>query len=191
MEAKVKLARIRKMLGGAHALLVSDPHSLAWVFNIRGSDVAHTPIALAFALIPVEGAPTLYIDNEKLSRKIRDTLGKWLTIAPPAQLLSDLQDAGVKARTIVFDAATASAKLVEALRAAGGEPRLCNNPIALPKAIKNQAELAGAREAHIRDRAALTRFLAWFYSEAPTGKLTEIDAARALETFRREGGGRT
>ncbi len=188
MDAKVKLARIRKMLGNVDALLVSDPHSLAWVFNIRGSDVAHTPIALAFALIPTKGAPTLYLDSEKLSRKAYDALEKMLIIAPPARLLPDLRDAGVNAQTILFDTATAPVKLIETLRAAGGEPRICDDPIAIPKAIKNKAELAGARAAHMRDGAALTQFLAWFHTEAPSGKLTEIDAVRALETFRRESG---
>jgi Xaa-Pro aminopeptidase len=186
--ARAKLARIRKSLGGADELLLSDPHSIAWAFNIRGADVAHTPIALAFAMLPASGRPTLYVEAEKLSQKTRGALEKFLAVAPPEQLLSDLQSAGAKARTIVFDTATAPIKLVETLRAAGGEPRLCDDPIALPKAIKNETELAGARAAHIRDGAALTRFLAWFEAEALTGELTEIAAAQALETFRREGG---
>ncbi len=186
--ARAKLARIRKSLDGADALLLSDPHSIAWAFNIRGADVAHTPIALAFALLPASGRPTLYVEAEKLSAKTRAALEKFLAVAPPEQLLSDLRSAGAQARTILFDAATAPIKLVEALRAAGGEPRLGDDPIALPKAIKNDTELAGARAAHIRDGAALTRFLAWFETEALTGRLTEIAAAQALETFRREGG---
>ncbi len=186
--AKEKLARVRKSLGGADALLLSDPHSIAWAFNIRGADVAHTPIALAFALLPASGRPTLYVEAEKISDKTRGALEKFATIAPPDQLLSDLQDAGAKSRTILFDAATAPVKLVETLRAAGGQPRLGDDPVALPKAIKNETELAGARAAHIRDGAALTRFLAWFETEALKGKLTEIEAAQALETFRREGG---
>ena len=183
-----KLARIRKTLHGADALFLSDPHSIAWAFNIRGADIAHTPIALAFALLPASGRPTLYVEAEKISQKTRGALEKFTDIAPPSQLLPDLRDAGAKAQTILFDAATAPVKLVETLRAAGGEPRLGDDPVALPKAIKNETELAGARAAHVRDGAALTRFLAWFETEALTGGLTEIAAAQALETFRREGG---
>jgi Xaa-Pro aminopeptidase len=185
---KAKLALIRKRLDGADALLVSDPHSLAWAFNIRGSDVAHTPIALAFALVPASGAPTLYVEAAKLSAKTRAALEKFLKIAPPERLPEDLRAAGAKAQSVLFDSVTAPAKLVETLRSAGGKPRLVDDPVALPKATKNETELAGARAAHIRDGAALTRFLAWFEAEAPKGKLTEIAAAQALETFRREGG---
>jgi Xaa-Pro aminopeptidase len=185
---KSKLARLREALGGADGALLSDPHSIAWTFNFRGADVAHTPIALCFALLPGEGAPTLYIDESKLSAKTRAALEKFLLVRAPADLLADLKQAGVAGQTILFDAATAPAKLVEVLRAAGGKPRLADDPVALPKAIKNETELDGARAAHLRDGAALARFLAWFDAEAPKGRLTEIDAAKALETFRRESG---
>ncbi len=185
---KSKLARISKSLGDADALLISDPHSLAWTFNIRGADVAHTPIALGFALTPKTGRPRLYLDEAKLTEATKAALGKFLDIASPSQLPDDLAKAGESGQTIMFDAATAPARLVESFRTAGGKPRIGDDPIALSKAIKNEAELAGARAAHIRDGAALTRFLAWFEEEAPKGKLTEISAAQALETFRRENG---
>jgi len=185
---KSKLARIRKELGEADAALISDPHSIAWAFNIRGADVGHTPIALAFAIAPRDGAPKLYVDDAKLSDKTRAALEKFLVVAAPCELAGDLARAGGRRETILFDAATAPMKLVESLREAGGKPRLADDPIALMKAIKNETELAGARAAHIRDGAALTRFLAWFSENAPKGRLTEIGAAQALETFRRESG---
>lgn len=185
---KSKLVRLVKSLGDADALLISDPHSLAWTFNIRGADISHTPIALGFALVRKKERPRLYVDEEKLSARTRSALAKFLGIAPPAQLREDLAKAGDKGETIVFDAATVPARLVETFKAKGGKPRVGDDPIALMKAVKNEAELAGARAAHIRDGAALTRFLAWFAQEAPKGKLTEISAAQALETFRRESG---
>jgi Xaa-Pro aminopeptidase len=185
---KSKLALIRKKMEGAEALLLSDPHSLAWIFNIRGADVAHTPIALAFALLPAEGTPTLYVEDAKLAPKVKAALEKFLSVAPPGRLIEDLRDAGAREVSVMFDSATAPAKLVETLREAGGKPRLGEDPVALPKAIKNDSELAGMREAHIRDGVALVRFLAWFEEEAPKGKLTEISAVEALESFRREGG---
>jgi Xaa-Pro aminopeptidase len=185
---KFKLARISKALGDADALLISDPHSLAWAFNIRGADVAHTPIALGFALAPKKGRPRFYVDEAKLSEKIKAALSKYLDIAAPAKLPNDLAKAGENEQTIMFDAATVPARLVECFRAAGGKPRVGDDPIALMKAVKNETELAGARAAHVRDGAALTQFLAWFAEEAPKGELTEISAAEALETFRRENG---
>ncbi len=188
VDVSAKLARVREKLAGADALLLSDPHALAWVYNIRGADVAHTPIALAFALLWRDRPSTLYADAAKLSSETRAALEKFLVVAPPSQLVIDLACAGAARQTILFDAATAPIKLVETLRAAGGAPRLGEDPIALPKAIKNETELANVRAAHIRDGAALTRFLAWFSREAPKGALTEISAAQAMETFRRETG---
>src|SRR4029453_12546131 len=70
----------------------------------------------------------------------------------------------------------------------GGKVTRAPCPIALMKAVKNEIEIAGARAAHLRDGAAVTRFLAWFDREAPRGKLTEIDAVEALESFPRETG---
>jgi Xaa-Pro aminopeptidase len=120
--------------------------------------------------------------------KTRAALEKFLTLRAPESLVADLTEAGARGETVLFDAGTAPAKLVETLRAAGGKPRVTDDPAALPKAIKNATELAGARAAHVRDGAALTRFLAWFAEAAPKGALTEISAAQALETFRRESG---
>ncbi len=186
--AAAKIRKLREALKGADAALMSDPHAICWAFNIRGADVAHTPIALAFALLPKEGPPTLYVDDAKLEAKTRGALEKFLTLRSPGALIDDLIEAGKRGETVMFDAATAPAKLVETLRSAGGKPRVTEDPAALPKAVKNRAELQGAREAHIRDGAALTRFLAWFSEAAPKGALTEISAAEALETFRRENG---
>ncbi|HTO78685.1 MAG TPA: aminopeptidase family protein P, partial [Methylocystis sp.] len=183
-----KLAELRRAFNGANALLLSDPHSIAWTFNIRGSDVAHTPIALAFALIPARGAPTLYLDGRKIRGEAREALEKILVIAPAQNLRRDLEELGEKKKTVLFDQATAPILLVEALRETGGKPRLVEDPAALPKAVKNARELAGIRTAHVRDGVALTRFLAWFEREAVKGELTEIAAAQALETFRRESG---
>jgi len=186
--AAAKIKKLRERLKDADAALMSDPHAICWAFNIRGSDVAHTPIALCFALLPKEGAPRLYIDGAKLNARTRAALEKFLTLREPSALIDDLTEAGKLGETVMFDNATAPAKLVEALQGAGGKARVVDDPASLPKAIKNRSELAGARAAHIRDGAALTRFLAWFAEAAPKGRLTEIHAAEALETFRRENG---
>lgn len=186
--AKRKIARARKAMAGADALLVSDPHSLAWMFNIRGADIAHTPIALGYALLPKEGTPRLYLDDAKLDAKTRTALAALATIRAPSALSADLAEAGKRCETMIFDSVTVPARLVGGFREAGGKPRIGDDPIALLKAVKNATELEGTRAAHVRDGAALTRFLAWFAGEAPKGGLDEIKAAQALETFRRETG---
>ena len=68
-----KLERIRAELGKlkAEALVVSDPHAACWTFNIRGRDVAHTPLALAVAIVPREGRPSLHVDGRKLTNAVR------------------------------------------------------------------------------------------------------------------------
>jgi Xaa-Pro aminopeptidase len=188
LSVKQKLARVRRAFGGADALLVSDPHALCWAFNLRGGDVAYTPIALGFALLPKEGKPRLYFDAAKLTEKTRAGVERFADLAPAERLADDLAEAGRRGEQMMFDSATVPARLVDLFREAGGRPRLGEDPIALLKAVKNETELAGARAAHLRDGVALTRFLAWFARTAPKGKLTEITAAQALESFRLETG---
>lgn len=183
-----KIKRLRGKLGEADGALLSDPHAIAWTFNFRGADVAHTPIALCFALLPKTGKPSLFIDPDKIDVKTRAALEKFLDLRPASALTDALAQMGRDGARILFDAATAPSRLVDILRESGGKPKLVADLAALPKAVKNESELACAREAHIRDGLALTRFLAWFSYVAPKGGLTEISAAEALETFRREGG---
>ena len=186
--AKKKLARIATALGKADAFFVSDPHAVAWAFNIRGADVSHTPLPLAFALIPREGKPRLYIEAAKLNAATRAYLEDYAEVDEPTGLESDLERLGQEHRRVLFDAATVPVKLTRLLKETGGTPEIGQDPTALMKARKNDAELEGSRAAHLRDGAAIVRFLRWFDIEAPKGKLSEIDAARALETFRRETG---
>ncbi len=186
--ASRKLARAAAALAGKDALLVSDPHSVAWAFNIRGRDVSHTPLPLAYALVLKEGKPRLYVDAGKLDGGLRGKLSSLADIEEPLRLAPDLEALGRDGKQVLFDAATVPAKLVETVKSAGGVVEVGLDPLALMKAKKNAAELDGARQAHLRDGAALVRFLHWFSVHAPTGDLSEIDAAEALETFRRETG---
>ncbi len=183
-----KIARVRAALGASDGLLVSDAHAVAWLYNIRGADVAHTPLPLSFAYLPREGRPTLFVDARKLSNAMRARLGELTDIEEPDRLVGFMTGLGAAGLRVAFDAASAPARLTQALEAAGGAATLGADPIALMKAAKNKAELAGARAAHIRDGAAMARFLCWFDREAPKGRLAEIAAAEALETFRRETG---
>ena len=182
-----KIARVRKALARVDGLLVSDPHAIAWLFNLRGADVAHTPIALCFAHLPADGAPTLYIDAGKLSKPMAAALAKIADVAPPSALIGDLEKLGAAGERLRFDQATAPARLTRALAAAGGQVDMGVDPIGLMKARKNETELRGARAAHLRDGVAMARFLAWFAGASRAG-ITEIDAARALESFRRDTG---
>jgi Xaa-Pro aminopeptidase len=170
----------------ADVLVVSDPQNVAWAFNIRGADIAHTPLALAFAVIPREGKPALYVETAKLDNKTRPALEEIAVVRAPAELARDL--AQLKDKTVRLDQASAADALTRLVSGYGGKPVRGADPIALMKAVKNHAEIAGARAAHTRDGVAMARFLAWLEREAPAGKLTEIDAVEALESFRRDSG---
>ena len=184
-----KLERIRAELAKlkCDALVVSDPHAVCWTFNIRGSDVAHTPLALAVAIVPRDGTPSLYVDGRKLLNTVRDALAAITELREPDAFADDLASLGAARRAVRIDPGAADA-IGRLVGANGGKIRRGADPIALMKAVKNATEIAGARTAHRRDGAAVTRFLAWFDREAPAGKLTEIDAVTALEDFRRDTG---
>lgn len=187
-EPGTKLERIRSELKKlrADAFVVSDPQDVAWTFNIRGADVAHTPLPLAFAIIRGEGRPSLYVDARKLGNDVRDSLERIADLRAPDDLTRDLTELGKQHKIIRFDQASAADALVRIVTEAGGKPARGPDPVAPMKAVKNATEIEGARAAHRRDGAAVTRFLAWFDREAPSGKLTEIDAVEALESFRRD-----
>ncbi|HVY57213.1 MAG TPA: aminopeptidase P family protein [Xanthobacteraceae bacterium] len=188
--AAEKLARVRAELAKLRAdvLVVSDPHALAWVFNIRGSDVAHTPLPLGFAVIPQDGRPAVYIDGRKLTNEVRHALESVADVQPPDAFVRDLAAFGTAHCRLRLDQASAADAIARVITQNGGKISRGVDPIAALKAVKNPVEIAGARAAHLRDGVALTRFLAWFDSAAATGKLTEIDAVVALESFRRETG---
>jgi Xaa-Pro aminopeptidase len=181
-----KLARIQEALAKAKvdALVVSDPHALAWTFNVRGGDVEHTPLPLGYAIVPREGRPTVFLAAEKITNEAGDAIGAVGEIAPPTALEAQLEALGAAGAKVRLDAATGASALATLIREAGGTPDAGPDPIALMKARKNEAELAGTRAAHLRDGAAMARFLSWLAREAPKGGLTEIDAVAALEAER-------
>ena len=188
--AEDKLARIRAEVAKlrADALVISDPHAVAWAFNIRGADVAHTPLPLAFAIVPRAGRPSLYVDGRKLSNDVRNRVETLADVREPSDFVGALGALGRQTQTVRLDQATAADALARLVTSHGGKVTRAPCPIALMKAVKNEVEIAGARAAHLRDGAAVTRFLAWFDREAPRGKLTEIEAVAALESFRRDTG---
>jgi Xaa-Pro aminopeptidase len=188
--AATKLARIRPEIGKlkTDALVISDPHCIAWTFNIRGADVQHTPLPLAFAIVPREGRPALYVDGRKLANEVRDSLETLADVREPASFARDLGRLGEEKKTVRIDQATAADALARLITSHGGKLSRGADPIVLMKAVKNSVEIEGAKAAHRRDGAALARFLAWLEGAAAGGALTEIEAVEALESFRRETG---
>ncbi|MBB3998471.1 Xaa-Pro aminopeptidase [Aureimonas pseudogalii] len=189
-EAAEKLADLGHAIrdAGAEACILTDPASVAWAFNIRGSDVPHTPLPLSFAWLPVEGRPVLFVDGDKLSGEVAEALSQLAEIAAPESFEGRL--AGLaKGRAVMLDPALAADRLREIVVAAGGTLIEKGDPARLPRARKNATEIAGSRSAHRRDGAAVSSFLAWL-DRQPPGSVTEIGAAEKLEAIRRTFGER-
>jgi Xaa-Pro aminopeptidase len=171
---------------GYAAAVITAPDSLAWLLNIRGADVPHTPLPLGFAILYANGAVDLFIDQRKLVPSVIPHLGNHVKVEPRAAFGPALDLIGPNARVLV-DAATGAAWVNDRLKKAGAEIVRGQDPCALPKACKNVVELQNTRNAHVRDGVAVTRFLAWLAAEAPGGKLTELVAAARLLELRSAG----
>lgn len=184
--AESKLERIRQKMAEAkiESLVISDPHNLAWAFNLRGGDVDCTPLPLGYAILPREGRASLFFDPDKVTNEAGAAIGELADFAPMETFQGALDALGHKGETVRIDSATGAVALIRCIEAAGGTADVGADPIALMKAVKNATEIAGSRAAHVRDGVAMAKFLAWLDREAPSGALTEIDAVEALEEFR-------
>ncbi|MBT8411906.1 MAG: aminopeptidase P family protein [Octadecabacter sp.] len=176
-----KRARLAKNLqeDGQVAAAITLPDSIAWLLNIRGADIERNPVPLAFAILHADGTVDLFCNPVKVTAKVTAHLGPDVRVLDVAQFGPVL---AALAGAVRVDPKTAPQWIAAHVYdlAAGQDPCI------LPKARKTEAEIAGSRAAHLRDGAAMVRFLAWLDAEAPKGGLTEIDVVMALERFRRD-----
>ncbi len=179
-----KLEQVQGVLAEKNAdlCILSEPASVCWLFNIRGSDVAHTPIVLARAIIPARGEPDVFIASDKLDIETRAFLTQVANIHDEGDLLDVLAHRS-KDNRAMLDANSAPQALAAALAEAGAEIIKGADPTILPRATKNGVEIEGARAAHLRDGVAMTHFLFWLDQQAP-GTIDEITAAQKLEEIR-------
>ena len=170
----------------ADAAVLSALDSIAWTFNVRGADVDHTPVALAYALVNADGTADLFVAPEKIGDDVAQHLGNAVRLHPRDAFAGHL--ASLKGKRVVADPERAVSAIFARLDAAGATVVELRDPAVLPKAIKNAAEIAGQDAAQARDGAALTRFLHWLSVEAPKGNVDELTASDKLEAFRAETG---
>lgn len=171
---------------GADAVALSAPDSIAWLLNMRGGDIPNTPVALCFGVLTAAGEVDLFIDERKITPELGAAFGGEIRIAPPECFGPALDALGKSGKRVLADPRSAPSWIFDRLAAAGAEIVKGGDPCALPKACKNEVELDGTRDAHIRDGAALTRFLAWLAVEAPGGTVDELSAVDRLLDFRAE-----
>jgi Xaa-Pro aminopeptidase len=153
---------------------------------MRGADTPHTPFALSFAILNADGATDLFMDERKSSPELARHLGNAVRLRAPQEFAPALD--ALSGKTVAADPATAASAIFDRLGKAGAKILRLPEPCQLAKACKNSIEIEGMRKAHIRDGAALARFLCWFAREAPKGKLDEIGASEKLEGFRKATG---
>ncbi len=165
------------------AAILTQPDGIAWLLNVRGGDVEHTPLPLSFATLSADGGADWFVDPAKLTDATRAWVGNGVRLRAISEFAPSL-DGHAGQRVAVAPSAPAAVR--RRLEAAGAEVVVAPDPTALPKACKNAAEIAGARAAHRRDAAAMARFLHWLATEGQSGKVTEIAAADRLEAFRRD-----
>ena len=170
----------------ADTVVLSALDSIAWAFNIRGQDVERTPVGLAYAAVNADGTADLFVDPEKVSDDVVRHLGNAVRVRPRNAFPGWLSSQAGKA--VLADPDRAVAAIFDALESSGARIIEARDPVVLPKAIKNPAEIAGHKAAQLRDGAALSRFLHWLSIEAPKGELTEMSAAERLHQFRRDTG---
>jgi Xaa-Pro aminopeptidase len=171
---------------GADAAIITSPASLAWLFNIRGGDVARTPLPLGEAILRADGTADLFLAEEKVSSELRRWLGNEVAVKRSEELAPAL--ASLQGKRVKLDPSSASAWYFDTLAKAGAEIVRGQDPVVLPRACKNAAEIEGSRQAHARDGAAVSRFLHWLATEGQSGKVQEIEACQKLEAFRADTG---
>lgn len=180
---RAKRARIAQVLcdAGQSATVLTLPDSIAWLLNVRGTDIARNPVPHGFAILHDTGHLTLFASPEKIDDALRDHLGPDITLRPPEAFGPALRGlTGV----VRVDRASAPIWVTGQLNEAGVAMDWGQDPCILPKACKTTAEIAGSVEAHLRDGAAMVEFLCWLDATLPHEQLTEIDVVTELETAR-------
>ena len=182
-EKREKLAATLKS-NDVDATLITAPPSLAWLLNIRGGDVARSPLPLGRVLLNADGTATFFVAPEKIGNELSGFLGDDIDIRAETDVLTALTALGEDGVRVSIDPTLAPVKYVDILRQAGASIVEQEDLCALPKAAKNATEVEGARTAHIRDGVAVTKFLHWLDTQAQSGDVDEITAAKKLESIR-------
>lgn len=167
---------------GVDSTVISALDSVAWLLNVRGSDVSNTPVALSFVLAHADGTADLFVAPEKVDEAVRAHLGNAVRLRTPEEFVPALK--AMNGKRIAVDPDRAVAAIFGALKDGGATIVEARDPTILPKAIKNPVEQEGHRAAQARDGAALSRYLHWLAQEAHKGELTELSAAAQLRAFR-------
>ena len=182
VRAKLDGLRRKMAAAGADAHVLGQLDAIAWLFNIRGSDVSYNPVAIAYAVITMKKA-WLFVARNRVTPEVRAAREKDLTFSDYDDFPEALRRLARAGKRVWLDEAGISQWVIGTLK--GAQLVFLPSPVALAKAVKNAAEIRGARRAHRRDGAAMVEFLCWLEKAVSGGGVTELTAANKLEEFRR------
>ncbi|CAK8544660.1 unnamed protein product [Lathyrus sativus] len=214
LDVASKLSTLRSELlkAGSSAIVVSALDEIAWLLNLRGSDIPHSPVVYAYLIVEIDGAK-LFIDNSKVTEEVDDHLKKAnIEIRPYNSIISEIENLAARQSALWLDTSSVNAAIVNAYKAAcdryyqnyESKHKTRNkgsdksnessdvpiavqklSPVSLAKAIKNEAELKGMQDCHLRDAAALAQFWNWLETEITNNAIiTEVEVSDKLLEFR-------
>ncbi|MBA5723672.1 aminopeptidase P family protein [Candidatus Liberibacter sp.] len=167
------------------AVVICDPASVAWIFNIRGFDVPRAPYPLARAILYANGKAEIFLDRRKIDKELEGYLSGIALLSEAKMIDSRLTDLACKNKSILIDPAWIPYHLFRIIEQAGGNVFEGSDPSCLLRSVKNTSEIQGMISAHIQDGIAMVYFLSWLDSQNP-GEITEIDVVKKLEEYREE-----
>lgn len=170
----------------AQSAVIAAPDSIAWLLNIRGGDVVHTPLALSYALLHADATVDWFIDDSKIRDEVRRHVGAEVRIVPMIEMAARLAEQGAAKARVLLDLKRAPSWFHFQLAESGATIVPGDDVCLLPKAIKNETEVAGIRHAHLRDGVALCRLLYWLDTETTQREVTELEVEKQLLAFRQE-----
>ncbi len=178
--SKTRMVAANIRASKADAVILSDPLAVAWAFNIRGSDIPHTPAALIRAIVTDKGKAILFVEADRLESSLRPAFGNTTSLKPPSALQAELEALGKQKKRVALDPSNCPDAIRAMLEMAGAHIIEMNDPCSRPRARKNKTEQKGARAAHLRDGAAMCNFLHWLHNQKPDRTLTEKSAQNHL-----------
>ena len=183
-DRRAKIAESLKNVA-ADCVVFTNPNASAWLFNLRGSDVPNTPVALCRAVVHADGSAAAVLSGHRVSDELRAHLGESVEIIDETGYVDYLRTIGAAGKTVLMDSAACPDLVYRTLKEAGAEIREGGDPLIPLRGVKNEAEIEGSRNAHVRDGVAMVKFLRWL-GENGTSGISEIDAVKRLEAFRSE-----
>ncbi|HHC6501845.1 TPA: aminopeptidase P family protein [Vibrio parahaemolyticus] len=170
---------------GADSAVITALDSICWLLNVRGLDVSRLPVLLSHAILHADSSVEYFLDPARLPAEFATHVGTGVTVHHPEALQSRLE--AMSGKKVLLDPAISNAWFKLVLQNAGASVIAAADPCLMPKAAKNEVEIAGMKACHIRDGVAMSKFLCWLDAEVAAGNLhDEATLADRLEAFRKE-----